>query len=143
RSFEPSRGRSWRTSRCRSGSTSWRSSPRQRRGRSRNLSYAGARRPSSVNRATGSGGRAQLRVVIDDDLVAHAGGGVKPPALRIRRTALRQHIARRVPGDEGRGSGQGHAHQPRRLGAELGKEEIEADLVKGVGLLDDLSGRDV
>src|SRR5207237_2778574 len=89
------------------------------------------------------GGRGQVRVVVDEDLVAGICGGIKTPALRIRRTALRQHIAGGIPGDEGRGSGQGDADQPRRLAAELGEEEIEADLVEDVGLLDDLAGGDV
>ena len=38
---------------------------------------------------------------------------------------------------------QGDPDQPRRLGAELGQEEVKADLIEAVSLLDDLSGGDV
>src|SRR5207253_9887605 len=51
--------------------------------------------------------------------------------------------AGRIPGDEGRGPGQGDGDQSRRLGTELRQEQVEADLVEAVGLLNDLSRADV
>src|SRR5260370_10064731 len=70
-------------------------------------------------------------------------GYIQPPALGVGRTALREHIARRIPRDEGARSLQGDANQPRCLAAELREKEVEADRVETVGLLDDLSASDI
>src|ERR1700732_5386270 len=51
--------------------------------------------------ASASGGRGEVRVVVDDRLVARAREGIETPTLRVRGGRLRQHGAGRVSRDEG------------------------------------------